>query len=137
MRHNCATQSRSIAEVVEVDREAAPEDRPELKETLETIDKVAKLYALAAKQAARFLGLRPSKKIAYLRARRTLVRTRVELWPARTLYRIYVPGAKAAGEIAARGNREFALARGVMRSASRVRPGRASASRTRISASPS
>jgi RNA polymerase primary sigma factor len=72
-------QTRSIAEVVEVDREAAPEDRPELKETLETIDEVAKLYALAAKQATRFLGLRPSKKIVYLRARRTLVRTRVEL----------------------------------------------------------
>ena len=71
--------NRSIADVVEVDREAAPEDRPEMKETLEAIDKIAKVYALATRQAAKFGGMRESKARPYVRARRTLVRTRVEL----------------------------------------------------------
>ena len=116
--------NRSIADVVEVDREAAPEDRPEMKETLEAIDKIAKVYALATRQAAKFGGMRESKARPYVRARRTLVRTRVELSPARARDRVHVSREKAAGEIAAKHHGAFAAWRGGKRNAEAVRRGR-------------
>ena len=47
--------------------------------SLKQIDKVAKLYLVAIKQAAKLDKIPRSKKRPYLRARYTLARTRVEM----------------------------------------------------------
>ena len=73
--------SRSIKEIVQLDDEELSEEKIEAKtkETLRQIDKVAALYLLARKQAAKLLSVPRSKKRSYLRARYALARTRVEM----------------------------------------------------------
>ena len=73
--------SRSIKEIVQFDDEELTEEKIEAKtkETLKQIDKVAKLYLLAMKQAAKLDKIPRSKKRPYLHARYALGRTRVEM----------------------------------------------------------
>ena len=73
--------ARSIKEIVQFDDEELTEDKIEakMKQTLKIIDKIAKLYDLALKQAAKLDKLPKSKKRSYLRAKWTLARTRVEM----------------------------------------------------------
>ncbi|MGA7226397.1 MAG: RNA polymerase sigma factor RpoD [Candidatus Acidiferrales bacterium] len=73
--------SRSIKEIVQFDDEELTEEKIEAKtkDTLKQIDKVAKLYLLALKQAAKLGKMAKSKKRPYLRARYALARTRVEM----------------------------------------------------------
>src|SRR3984957_897573 len=73
--------SRSIKEIVQFDDEELSEEKIEAKtkETLKQIDKVAKLYLLAIKQASKLGNMAKSKKRPYLRARYALARTRVEM----------------------------------------------------------
>ena len=73
--------SRSIKEIVQFDDEELTEEKIEAKtkDTLKQIDKVAKLYLLALKQAAKLSKMAKSKKGPYLRARYALARTRVEM----------------------------------------------------------
>ncbi len=73
--------ARSIKEIVQFDDEELTEDKIEAKtkQTLKIIDKIAKHYALALKQAARLEKLPKSKKRSYIRAKRTLARTRVTM----------------------------------------------------------
>jgi len=71
--------ARSIKEIVQFDDEELTEDKIEAKtkQTLKIIDKIARLYDVALKQAARLEKLPKSKKRSYLRAKWTLSRTRV------------------------------------------------------------
>ena len=73
--------SRSIKEIVQFDDEELTEEKIEqkTKETLKQIDKVAKLYLLAIKQAQKLEKVPRSKKRPYLRARYAVARTRVEM----------------------------------------------------------
>ena len=73
--------SRSIKEIVQFDDEELTEEKIEAKTkaTLKQIDKIAKLYLQAMKQAAKLEKLPRSKKRPYLRARYELGRTRVEM----------------------------------------------------------
>jgi RNA polymerase primary sigma factor len=73
--------SRSIKEIVQFDDEELTEEKIEqkTKETLKQIDKIAKLYLLAMKQAARLEKIPRSKKRPYLRARFAVARTRVDM----------------------------------------------------------
>ena len=73
--------ARSIKEIVQFDDEELTEDKIEAKtkQTLKIIDKIAKQYALALKQAARLDKLPRSKKRSYLRPKWTLSRTRIEM----------------------------------------------------------
>ncbi len=73
--------SRSIKEIVQFDDEELTEEKIEAKtkETLRQIDKIAALYLLATKQAAKFQRVPGSKKRSYLHARYALARTRVEM----------------------------------------------------------
>jgi RNA polymerase primary sigma factor len=73
--------SRSIKEIVQFDDEELTEEKIEAKtkETLKQIDKVAKLYLLAMKQAEKLEKVPRAKKRPYLRARYALARTRVEM----------------------------------------------------------
>jgi RNA polymerase primary sigma factor len=73
--------SRSIKEIVQFDDEELTEEKIEAKtkETLKEIDRIAKLYLLALKQAAKLEKIARSKKRPYLRARYELARTRVEM----------------------------------------------------------
>jgi len=75
------TGSRSIKEIVQFDDEELTEEKIEhkTKETLKQIDRVAKLYLLGMKQAAKLEKVPKSKKRPYLRARYALARTRVEM----------------------------------------------------------
>jgi RNA polymerase primary sigma factor len=75
------TGSRSIKEIVQFDDEELTEEKIEqkTKETLKQIDKVAKLYLQAMKQAAKLKKISRSKKRPYLRALCGLARTRVEM----------------------------------------------------------
>ncbi|MGA8222373.1 MAG: RNA polymerase sigma factor RpoD [Candidatus Acidiferrales bacterium] len=75
------TGSRSIKEIVQFDDEELTEEKIEqkTKQTLKQIDKVAKLYLQAIKQAAKLAKVPRSKKRPYLRARYALARTRVEM----------------------------------------------------------
>ena len=75
------TGSRSIKEIVQFDDEELTEEKIEAKtkETLKQIDKVAKLYLVAMKQAQKLEKIARSKKRPYLRARYALGRTRVEM----------------------------------------------------------
>jgi RNA polymerase primary sigma factor len=75
------TGSRSIKEIVQFDDEELTEEKIEAKtkETLKQIDKVAKLYLMAMKQAQKLEKVPRSKKRPYLRARYALGRTRVEM----------------------------------------------------------
>jgi len=73
--------ARTIKEIVVFDDEELTEDKIEAKtrQTLKIIDKIAKQYGLALKQAARLEKLPRSKKRSYLRAKWTLSRTRIEM----------------------------------------------------------
>ena len=73
--------ARSIKEIVQFDDEELTEEKIEAKtkQTLKIIDKIAKLYDLALKQAVKLDKLPKSKKRTYLRAKWTLARTRVEM----------------------------------------------------------
>ncbi|HVB58123.1 MAG TPA: RNA polymerase sigma factor RpoD [Candidatus Acidoferrales bacterium] len=73
--------SRSIKEIVQFDDEELTEEKIEAKtrDTLKQIDKVAKLYLVAMKQAAKLQRIPRSKKWPYLHARYELGRTRVEM----------------------------------------------------------
>jgi RNA polymerase primary sigma factor len=73
--------SRSIKEIVQFDDEELTEEKIEAKtkETLKQIDKIAKLYLLAMKQAAKLDRVPRSKKRPYLRARYAVARTRIDM----------------------------------------------------------
>ena len=73
--------SRSIKEIVQFGDEEVSEKKIEAKtkETLKQIDKIATLYLLATKQAAKLQGVPRSKKRSYLHARYALARPRVEM----------------------------------------------------------
>ena len=73
--------SRSIKEIVQFDDEELTEEKIEAKtrETLKQIEKIARLFALAAKQSAKLARVPRSKKRPYLHARFALGRTRVEM----------------------------------------------------------
>jgi RNA polymerase primary sigma factor len=73
--------SRSIKEIVQFDDEELTEEKIEAKtkETLKQIDKIAKLYLLAMKLAAKLERVPRSKKRSYLHARYAVARTRVEM----------------------------------------------------------
>jgi len=73
--------SRSIKEIVQFDDEEMSEEKIEAKtkETLKQIDRIAALYLLATKQAAKLQRIPRSKKRSYLHARYALARTRVEM----------------------------------------------------------
>ncbi|HXW54332.1 MAG TPA: RNA polymerase sigma factor RpoD [Candidatus Cybelea sp.] len=71
--------SRSIKEIVQFDDEELTEEKIEqkTKETLRQIDKIAKLFLQALKQAQKLEKMPRSKKRPYLRAKYDLSRTRV------------------------------------------------------------
>jgi RNA polymerase primary sigma factor len=71
--------SRSIKEIVQFDDEELTEEKIEhkTKETLKQIDRIAKLFLQALKQAQRLEKVPRSKKRPYLRAKHELSRTRV------------------------------------------------------------
>ena len=73
--------TRSIKEIVRFNEEELTEEMTESRqrETLKIIAKIEKLYAVAGKQAARFERLPKSNKRVYLRAKRQLSRTRIEM----------------------------------------------------------
>jgi RNA polymerase primary sigma factor len=73
--------SRSVKEIVQFDDEELSEEKIEAKtkETLRQIDKVAALYLLARKQAAKLQAVPRSKKRSSLHARYALARTRVAM----------------------------------------------------------
>jgi RNA polymerase primary sigma factor len=73
--------TRSIREVVQFDEEELTVKKIEKKTgvTLQIIDKIEKLHALGLKQAAWLSNISRSSQHAYLRARRQLSRTRVEM----------------------------------------------------------
>jgi RNA polymerase primary sigma factor len=73
--------SRSIKEIVQFDDEELTEEKIEqkTKETLKQIDRIAKLYLQALKQAQKLEKVPRSKKRPYLRVRYALARTRVEM----------------------------------------------------------
>jgi RNA polymerase primary sigma factor len=71
----------SIKEIVQIDEEDLTEEKIEEKtrQTLRTIDKIAKLHELALKERAKLEGTGSSEKRAFRRAKWRLSRTRVEL----------------------------------------------------------
>ena len=73
--------SRSVKEIVQFSDEELSEEKldAKTKETLKQIDKIAALYLLATKQAAKLRCVPRSKKGSHLHARYALARTRVEM----------------------------------------------------------
>jgi RNA polymerase primary sigma factor len=72
---------RSIKEIVQFDDEELTEEKiaNKTKQTLKYIDKIAKLYDTALKQAAKLDKTLKSKKRPYIRAKWDVARTRVEI----------------------------------------------------------
>jgi RNA polymerase primary sigma factor len=72
---------RSIKEIVQFDDEELTEEKiaNKTKQTLKYIDKIAKLYELALKQAVKLGKTLKSKKRPYIRAKWAVARTRVEI----------------------------------------------------------
>jgi len=72
---------RSIKEIVQFDDEELTEEKiaNKTKQTLKSIEKIAKLYETALKQAARLEKTPKSKKRPYIRAKWGVARTRVEI----------------------------------------------------------
>jgi RNA polymerase primary sigma factor len=72
---------RSIKEIVQFDDEELTEEKiaNKTKQTLKSIDKIAKLYETALKQAAKLEKTPKSKKRPYIRAKWSVARTRVEI----------------------------------------------------------
>ncbi len=73
--------TRSIKEIVQFDEEELTDAKIENKtrQTLRIIDKIEKLYQSALKQAEKLKHTPRSKKRVYLRAQRSLGRTRIEM----------------------------------------------------------
>jgi len=73
--------ARSIKEIVQFDDEELTDEKIEekTKQTLKIIDKIAKLYEVAMKQAARLERTPRAKKRSYLHAKYNLLRTRIEM----------------------------------------------------------
>ena len=73
--------SRPIKEIIHFDDEDLTPEKIESKtrQTLQLIDKIAKFYDLALKQAIKLENTITSNKRAYVRARRRLARTRIEM----------------------------------------------------------
>ncbi len=73
--------TRSIKEIVEFDEEKLTDKSIEgqTRQTLRVIDKIEKLHQTAFKQAAKLENTAKSKKGAYLRAKHTLARTRIQV----------------------------------------------------------
>jgi RNA polymerase primary sigma factor len=73
--------SRSIKEIIQFDDEELTEENVEAKakKTLKKIDKIATLYLLATKQAAKLQRVPRSGKRSYLHTRHALARTRIEI----------------------------------------------------------
>jgi RNA polymerase primary sigma factor len=73
--------NRSIKEIVQFDDEELTEEKIEAKtrHTLKDIDRIAKRYEIAGKQAAKLGRTLKSQKKPYLRARYALARSRVEI----------------------------------------------------------
>jgi RNA polymerase primary sigma factor len=73
--------TRSIKEIVQFDDEELKEETIEKKtrQTLKILDKIAALYDIALRQAARFEGAPKSKERSYLRARYAISRTRIQM----------------------------------------------------------
>ena len=73
--------SRPIKEIIHFDDEDLTPEKIESKtrQTLQLIDKIARFYDLALKQASKLEATASSNKRAYLRAKRQLGRTRVEM----------------------------------------------------------
>ena len=74
-------RARSIKEIVQFDDEELTEEKIEqkAKETLKQIDRIAKLYEQALKQAIKLDRIPRSKKRPYIHARIALARTRVQM----------------------------------------------------------
>jgi RNA polymerase primary sigma factor len=72
---------RSIKEIVQFDDEELTEEKiaNKTKQTLKSIDKIAKLYETALKHAAKLEKTPKSKKRTYIRAKWAVARTRVEI----------------------------------------------------------
>jgi RNA polymerase primary sigma factor len=72
---------RSIKEIVQFDDEELTEEKiaNKTKQTLRYIDKIAKLYEAALKQAAKLDKTPKAKKRSYIRAKWEVARTRVEI----------------------------------------------------------
>ena len=72
---------RSIKEIVQFDDEELTEEKiaNKTKQTLKSIDKIAKLYETALKQAVKLEKTPKSKKRTYIRAKWVVARTRVEI----------------------------------------------------------
>ena len=75
------TGARSIKEIVQFDDEELTEEKVanKTKQTLKQIDRVAKLYLTALKQAQKLERIPKSKKRPYLHARYALSRTRIDM----------------------------------------------------------
>jgi RNA polymerase primary sigma factor len=75
------TGSRSIKEIVQFDDEELTEERIENKtrQTLRIFDKIGNLYQTALNQAAKLENTPKSKRRAYLRAKFTLARRRIQM----------------------------------------------------------
>ncbi len=73
--------ARSIKEIVIFDDEELTDEKIENKtrQTLKTLDKIAKLYELALKQSAKLADIPKAKKKPYLRGKYALARTRIEI----------------------------------------------------------
>ena len=73
--------ARSIKEIVQFDDEELTDEKIEdkTKQTLRQIDRIAKLYLQALKQAAKLERMPKSKKRSWLRAKYALARTRIEM----------------------------------------------------------
>ncbi|HUI75143.1 MAG TPA: RNA polymerase sigma factor region1.1 domain-containing protein, partial [Candidatus Acidoferrum sp.] len=73
--------ARSIKEIVQFDDEELTEEKiaNKTKQTLKYIDKIAKLYDTALKQAVKLAKAPKSKKKPYIRAKWAVARTRVEI----------------------------------------------------------
>lgn len=73
--------ARSIKEIVQFDDEELTEEKIEhkTKQTLKQLDRIAKLYLQALKQAQKLERTPKSKKRPYLHARYALARTRIEM----------------------------------------------------------
>ena len=73
--------ARSIKEIVQFDDEELTEEKiaNKTKQTLKHIDKIAKLYELALKQAEKLDNTQKSKKKPYIKAKWAVARTRIEI----------------------------------------------------------
>jgi len=73
--------ARSIKEIVQFDDEELTEEKiaNKTKQTLKHIDKIAKLYDLALKQAEKLGKTQKSKKKPYIKAKWAVARTRIEI----------------------------------------------------------